>query len=215
MIKGILVVALAGNFVFAEAGVKKESVKKYEAVLETSLGTIVCELFGDKAPKAASNFMDLAQGKKEWTDSKTGKKVKTHFYDGLIFHRVIPNFMIQGGDPLGNGTGGPGYQFEDEINADLQFDRPGRLAMANAGPNTNGSQFFITVAKTPWLDPPKGRYTIFGQCAQGLDVADKIVNVPRGDSDRPLEAVVIKKVTIREVKPVAPKEKKKKKQKSK
>lgn len=170
--------------------------KSQEVVFETSLGNIVCELFPKSAPKTAANFIDLAQGKKEWTDPKTGQKRKSRFYDRLIFHRVIPNFMIQGGDPIGNGTGGPGYQFEDEFDASLKFDQPGKLAMANAGPNTNGSQFFITTVNTPWLN---GKHTIFGQCdAKGLEVAIKITSVSRGPNDRPIEPVVMKKVVIRE-----------------
>ncbi|RMG55710.1 MAG: peptidylprolyl isomerase [Acidobacteria bacterium] len=163
------------------------------AVLETSLGRIKFELFPDKAPKTVENFVGLAEGTKSWTDPRTGQKVKRRFYDGLTFHRVIPHFMIQGGDPLGNGTGGPGYQFEDEFDPELKFDRPGRVAMANSGPNTNGSQFFITVAPTPWLDH---RHTIFGQVVEGQEVVEKIANVPRDARDKPLQPVVIKRVTI-------------------
>ncbi len=163
------------------------------AVLETSMGRIKFELFPDKTPKTVENFVGLAEGTKPWTDPRTGQKVKRRFYDGLTFHRVIPQFMIQGGDPLGNGTGGPGYQFEDEIVPDLRFDRPGRVAMANSGPNTNGSQFFITVAPTPWLDQ---RHTIFGQVVEGQEVVEKIANVPRDARDRPLKPVIIERVTI-------------------
>lgn len=164
------------------------------AVMETSKGSITCELFDDKTPITVNNFVDLATGKKEWTDSRTGQKKKTNFYDGLIFHRVIPNFMIQGGDPLGNGTGDPGYKFQDEIVSGLGFDKKGKLAMANAGPGTNGSQFFITVAPTPWLD---GRHTIFGQVIQGQEVADAISQVQKDSNDRPAEPVVIKRVTVK------------------
>ncbi len=202
MVKNILVVVLVASCVFAQAAGKKEVKKtvhkQYQVTLETSLGDIVCDLFADKAPKTVANFVDLAQGKKEWTDSRTGKKSKSLFYDGLSFHRVIPNFMIQGGDPLGNGTGGPGYQFEDEIDASLKFDRPGLLAMANSGPGTNGSQFFITVANTPWLS---GHHTIFGQTkdAKSLELVTKIANVARDERDLPLTPVVIKKVTVREL----------------
>src|SRR5439155_24409171 len=117
----------------------------------TRMGTIVLKLYEKEAPKTVANFVGLVQGTKQWTDPKSGKKVKKPFYNGLTFHRVIPGFMIQGGDPLGNGTGGPGYEFADEFNKSLRHDKPGRLSMANAGPNTNGSQFFITVAETPWL----------------------------------------------------------------
>jgi peptidyl-prolyl cis-trans isomerase A (cyclophilin A) len=167
------------------------------ATIETSKGTIVCELFDDKTPVTVNNFVDLATGKKDWMNAKTGGKMKSNFYDGLIFHRVIPNFMIQGGDPLGNGTGDPGYKFQDEIVAGIGFDKPGKLAMANAGPNTNGSQFFITVAPTPWLT---GHHTIFGQVIQGQDVANTISQVQRDTSDRPATPVVIKTITIKTAK---------------
>ncbi len=166
---------------------------KTYALLETTLGSIAVELFPDKAPITVKNFTELVKGEKEWKDPKTGKPVKRPLYNGTIFHRVIPDFMIQGGDPRGNGTGGPGYTFADEFTDDLKFDRPGRLAMANAGPGTNGSQFFITVAKTPWLS---NHHTIFGQVVKGQEVADAIANVPRGANDRPTEDVVIKSVVI-------------------
>ncbi len=167
------------------------------AVLDTTEGQIACRLFDDKTPKTVANFVGLAEGKKEWTDPKTGKMVKRPFFDGLVFHRVIPGFMIQGGDPLGNGTGGPGYAFADEISKDLTFDTPGKVAMANAGPNTNGSQFFITVGPATWLD---GHYNLFGEVVAGQDVADKIARAPRVSEDRPEKPVAIKKVTIRRVK---------------
>lgn len=170
------------------------------AVIETSQGTITVQLFDEQAPLTVANFADLATGKKEWTDANTGEKKKTKFYDGLVFHRVIPNFMIQGGDPLGNGTGGPGYKFGDEIVPALQFDKPGKLAMANAGPGTNGSQFFITVAPTPWLN---GRHTIFGEVTSGYDVVEKISKSPTQPGDRPTTPIVIKKVTIKEGKAAA------------
>ena len=163
------------------------------ATFETSMGKIVCKLFEDKTPVTVKNFTGLAEGTKEWTDPKTGAKTKKKFYDGLIFHRVIPNFMIQGGCPLGQGTGGPGYQFEDEIVKDLSFNKPGLLAMANAGPGTNGSQFFITHVATDWLT---GRHTIFGEVVEGMDVVTAIGGVPKGVNDRPNTPVVIKKVTI-------------------
>lgn len=163
-------------------------------IMETSKGTIEIDLYEKEAPVTVANFVGLATGQKEWTDPATGQKKKSHFYDGLTFHRVIPKFMIQGGDPLGTGTGNPGYQFQDEFAPNLQFDGPGYLAMANAGPGTNGSQFFITVAATPWLN---GRHTIFGKVAKGMDVVTAISEVPRDSSDKPLTPVIIKKVTIK------------------
>jgi len=167
------------------------------AVLNTSEGTIVCRLFDKDAPKTVANFVELAEGTREWTHPVTHKKSKDRLYDGTIFHRVIPNFMIQGGDPAGSGFGGPGYQFEDETRGSPhKFDKPGKLAMANAGPNTNGSQFFITLAPTSWLT---GKHTIFGEVVEGQDVAEKIVNVPRNRQDKPNKDVVVKSVTIERV----------------
>jgi peptidyl-prolyl cis-trans isomerase A (cyclophilin A) len=164
------------------------------AVIKTSMGDITVRLFPDKAPKTVENFVGLATGTKEWTDPKTGKKVKGKpLYSGTVFHRVIPNFMAQGGDPLGTGIGGPGYQFEDEFDPSLKFDRAGLLAMANAGPGTNGSQFFITVVPTPWLTH---RHTIFGEVTSGMDVVQKIVSVDRDAMDRPKKEIKIKKIEI-------------------
>jgi peptidyl-prolyl cis-trans isomerase A (cyclophilin A) len=162
-------------------------------IIKTTLGTITCKLFEEKTPITVANFVGLAKGEKEFIDPYTHKKVKRRFYDGLIFHRVIPNFMIQGGCPFGTGIGGPGYFFKDEICEDLKFDRGGRLAMANAGPNTNGSQFFITEVPTPWLD---GKHTIFGQVVEGLEVVKQIARVKRDINDKPLEDVVMEKVSI-------------------
>jgi peptidyl-prolyl cis-trans isomerase A (cyclophilin A) len=180
-----------------EKQVFKNLPKGYYAAIVTDFGTIVFELYEKQAPKTVKNFVDLALGKKEWIDPKTGKKVKKPFYDGLIFHRVIPNFMAQTGCPKGNGTGGPGYEFEDEFSDDLLFDRPGRVAMANRGPNTNGSQIFITVVLTPWLNK---KHTIFGQVVRGLDVVEKIVSVPRDYRDKPLSPIYIRKVLVKRIK---------------
>ena len=162
------------------------------AIIKTSLGTITCNLFTDKAPKTVANFEGLATGTTEFKDPKTSAMIKRPFYNGLTFHRVIPGFMIQGGDPLGNGTGGPGYQFNNE-NTNANFTKPGVLAMANAGPDTNGSQFFITVAPTPSL---QGGYNVFGQVISGQDVADKISEVSRDSNDLPTTPVVIESITI-------------------
>nr|WP_206442104.1 peptidylprolyl isomerase [Streptomyces boncukensis] len=164
--------------------------------MKTNHGDIEVRLFPDHAPKTVKNFVELAEGTREWTHPDTGEKAAKKLYDGTVFHRVISGFMIQGGDPLGNGTGGPGYKFGDEIHPDLAFTRPYLLAMANAGPGTNGSQFFITVAPTTWLT---GKHTIFGEVADdaGKKVVDKIGGMatnPR--TDRPLEDVVINEVVI-------------------
>jgi peptidyl-prolyl cis-trans isomerase A (cyclophilin A) len=172
-----------------------QAADKQTATIETTMGTIVAELYSDQAPNTVANFVGLATGTKDYTDPKSGDKKKGKFYDGVSFHRVIPNFMIQGGDPLGTGTGGPGYRFNDEY-PKVKFDRPGRLAMANAGPNTNGSQFFITVANDEFLDS-NGHYVIFGQVIKGQDVADAISRVPRDSSDRPNSPVLIKHITIK------------------
>ena len=163
------------------------------AVFETTLGKIVIRLLEKEVPKTVANFVGLAEGTKEFRDANSGQKVKRPFYDGLAFHRVIPNFMIQGGCPLGTGTGDPGYKFEDEFHSSLRHDKPGKLSMANSGPGTNGSQFFITVAATPWLD---NHHAIFGEVIEGQDVADKISKVARDRNDRPQQAVVLQKVTI-------------------
>ncbi len=156
------------------------------ATFQTSMGDLVVKLIPEKAPRTVENFVGLAEGTKEWTDPRSGEKQKKPLYDGTMFHRVIPEFMIQGGDPLGNGTGGPGFRFEDEIGPDNQFSKPGLLAMANAGPNTNGSQFFITEVPTPWLD--KG-HTIFGEVVKGGELVPKITRAGNGK-------VTLQKVTI-------------------
>jgi peptidyl-prolyl cis-trans isomerase A (cyclophilin A) len=165
----------------------------YYATFKTSMGEVVVRLFEDKAPKTVENFVGLATGTTEWTDPRTGQKVKRPLYNGTIFHRVIPNFMIQGGDPLGRGTGGPGYRFNDEFHPDLRHNKPGILSMANAGPNTNGSQFFITTVPTPHLD---NRHSVFGEVVKGQEVVVAIENVPRGPGDRPLKDVVLNEVVI-------------------
>ncbi len=174
----------------AAAGVQNPKV-----VMETTAGKVEITLYKDRAPKTVENFLGLATGKKEWVDPITGKKMKgKSLYSGTIFHRVIPGFMIQGGDPMGTGVGGPGYEFADETSPQDQFDRSGLLAMANSGPNTNGSQFFITVKATPWLN---GRHTIFGEVTAGMDVVDKIISAQRDARDRPLQPIKIKKISIR------------------
>jgi peptidyl-prolyl cis-trans isomerase A (cyclophilin A) len=167
------------------------------AIFDTSEGKIICRLFEKEAPITTKNFIDLAEGKRSWKDNASGKGGSGALYNGTIFHRVIPGFMIQGGDPSGTGMGGPGYKFQDETQGSPhKFDKKGKLAMANAGPNTNGSQFFITVAPTDWLT---GKHTIFGEVVEGQDVADKIANVARGAQDRPRTDVVLQSVTIERV----------------
>jgi peptidyl-prolyl cis-trans isomerase A (cyclophilin A) len=160
----------------------------------TSEGNFTIRLYADKAPATVANFVGLAEGSREWTDPKTGHKAKRPLYNGLIFHRVIADFMIQGGDPLGNGTGGPGFKFADEFHPSLRHDKPGILSMANAGPNTNGSQFFITLVPTPWLD---NRHTVFGEVIDGLDVVQKIGKTATSKpGDRPVKPITIQSVTI-------------------
>ncbi|MDO9513710.1 MAG: peptidylprolyl isomerase [Elusimicrobiota bacterium] len=158
------------------------------------LGEIVIKLYPDKAPVTVDNFVDLAKGDKMFMDPRTRQQITRPFYNGLIFHRIIKNFMIQGGCPMGNGTGGPGYRFKDEFDVSLVFDRPGLLAMANSGPGTNGSQFFITTVPTPWLN---NKHTIFGEVIEGMDVVKKIEAVKTGSGDRPLEPVILEEVIIK------------------
>jgi peptidyl-prolyl cis-trans isomerase A (cyclophilin A) len=160
----------------------------------TNMGTFTARLIPDHAPKTVDNFVGLATGSKEWTHPRTRQRSTDHLFDGTVFHRVIEGFMIQGGDPLGTGTGGPGYSFEDETpDSGPAFDRPGLLAMANAGPNTNGSQFFVTVSRTPHLT---GRHTIFGEVVDGYDVVEAISRVATDRQDRPQEPVVLERVEI-------------------
>jgi peptidyl-prolyl cis-trans isomerase A (cyclophilin A) len=176
----------------ASAATKKDGLY---AVIETTLGTIVCKLHFDKTPMTVGNFVGLATGEREWTDPKTNQKVKRAYYDGIKFHRVIPGFMVQTGDPTGTGMGGPGYKFADEIRPELKHDKPGILSMANAGAGTNGSQFFITHKATPHLD---GKHTVFGEVVSGQDVVVKMGDVPKGgpQNSTPVTDIIMKKVTI-------------------
>jgi peptidyl-prolyl cis-trans isomerase A (cyclophilin A) len=169
--------------------------QQFQAVLRTNKGDIRILLFPDHAPKTVANFVGLADGSREWTDPRTGAKSTEPLYSGTIVHRVIDKFMIQGGDPLGTGTGGPGYQFADEFHPDLRFDRPYLLAMANAGPGTNGSQFFVTTVATEWLTR---KHTIFGEVAdeESRAIVDAIGAAQTGQRDRPLEDVVISSIDI-------------------
>lgn len=166
------------------------------ATFKTTEGTIVCKLFPKDAPKTVENFIGLAEGTKDWS-SRSKKSGQTKLYDGTIFHRVIPDFMLQGGDPEGSGMGGPGYKFEDETRGSKHsFNTPGKLAMANSGPNTNGSQFFITTVPTTWLT---GKHTIFGEVVEGQEIVEKITKVKRGPMDKPATPVVLESVTIEKV----------------
>jgi peptidyl-prolyl cis-trans isomerase A (cyclophilin A) len=160
----------------------------------TSEGNFTARLFDAETPKTVANFVGLAEGSREWTDPRTQKTEKKPLYNGTIFHRVIDQFMIQGGDPLGNGTGGPGYKFADEFHPRLRHDKPGILSMANAGANTNGSQFFITLVPTPWLD---NKHSVFGEIVSGMDVVQKIGSVPTAKpGDRPVKPITIESVAI-------------------
>jgi peptidyl-prolyl cis-trans isomerase A (cyclophilin A) len=159
----------------------------------TSEGTFTIRLFDKEVPNTVANFVELAEGTREWTDPRTNKKVKEPYYDGIIFHRVIDGFMIQGGDPLGQGYGGPGYQFADEFHPSLRHDKAGILSMANAGPNTNGGQFFITLGPTPHLD---NKHSVFGVVENGMDIVRKIGSTQTGARDRPVKDVVIQTVKI-------------------
>jgi peptidyl-prolyl cis-trans isomerase A (cyclophilin A) len=160
----------------------------------TTEGNFTVRLFDQDAPDTVANFVGLAEGTKEWSDPRSGQKVKRPFYDGLVFHRVIEGFMIQGGDPLGTGVGGPGYKFGDEFSPKLKHTKAGMLSMANAGPNTNGSQFFITLAPTPWLD---NKHSVFGEVVEGMDVVTKIGSTPTSKpGDRPVKPITIQSVKI-------------------
>ena len=165
-----------------------------QAVFNTSEGTFKVKLFDEEVPNTVANFTGLAEGTKEFSDPKTGQKTKRPFYDGLVFHRVIEGFMLQGGCPLGTGTGGPGYKFADEFNTKLRHTKPGILSMANAGPNTNGSQFFVTLAATPWLD---NKHSVFGEVVEGMDVVNKIgAAATSKPGDRPVKPITINSVKI-------------------
>jgi peptidyl-prolyl cis-trans isomerase A (cyclophilin A) len=188
------VALLAAVAAFAGQDAAKKPAGKVLAHFTTTEGKFTVELFEKDAPKTVANFVGLADGTKEWTDPKSGTKMKKPFYDGLIFHRVIPDFMIQGGDPLGTGTGDPGYKFADEFTSGRKLDKAGILAMANAGPNTNGSQFFITLAPTPWLT---GKHTVFGEVTEGMDVIKKIGETKTTKpGDKPVKPIVIQSVKI-------------------
>jgi peptidyl-prolyl cis-trans isomerase A (cyclophilin A) len=192
---------MAGSGTVTDVDGRQIVAQQLYATLKTNRGDIEVRLFPNHAPKTVKNFVELAEGSREWVHPETGEKSTDRLYDGTVFHRVISGFMIQGGDPLGNGTGGPGYKFEDEIHPDLAFTRPYLLAMANAGPGpdrtgTNGSQFFITVAPTTWLT---GKHTIFGEVSSpaGQQVVDAIANTPTDSrTDRPVQDVVIESVSI-------------------
>lgn len=178
----------------ADQLLKLNAGQSMQAVIKTNMGNITVDLYADKTPKTVGNFVGLSEGTQSWMNPKTGNLEEgTPLYKGVVFHRIITDFMIQGGDPLGTGTGGPGYRFADEIVDGLSFSEPGILAMANAGPGTNGSQFFITTVPTPWLN---GKHTIFGKVVTGMDVVKKIEAVETGAQDRPLTPVTIESIEI-------------------
>ncbi|MBI5631000.1 MAG: peptidylprolyl isomerase [Elusimicrobia bacterium] len=194
----MLAAALAAVFAFGACArqAPKQAASQRYALLKTSKGAIMVRLFMDKAPRTTAHFIGLASGKKAWRDPRDGKTKQEPLYHGVLFHRVIPGFMIQTGDPRGDGRGGIGYEIDDEFDPSLSYDRPGLLGMANAGPNTNGGQFFITLAPTPHLN---GHHTIFGEVVRGLEVAHAIAAVPRDQSDgsdRPLDPVFLESVTL-------------------
>ena len=178
----------------AQELLKIDQGQNIDAIIKTSLGDISVELYADKAPKTVANFVGLSEGTQPWIDPRTGElNENSPLYKDIIFHRIIKDFMIQGGDPLGQGIGGPGYSFGDEFVDEITFDEPGILAMANSGPSTNGSQFFITTVPTPWLD---GKHTVFGKVTEGMDVLMNIQNVKTNSNDKPLEPVMIKSIDI-------------------
>jgi peptidyl-prolyl cis-trans isomerase A (cyclophilin A) len=197
MNRSAVIIGLSALAVFAAGADPETSMQPGTyAKFVTTEGNFTIKLFEQDAPKTVANFIGLAEGTKEWTDPRTGKRVQQPYYDGIIFHRVIDAFMIQGGDPLGKGTGGPGYRFEDEFHPKLKHGKEGILSMANSGPNTNGGQFFITLAPTPWLD---NKHTVFGEVVEGIDVVRKIGKVKVGAGDRPVTEVRMTSVTIERV----------------
>jgi peptidyl-prolyl cis-trans isomerase A (cyclophilin A) len=175
------------------AAQKEPTLPGVYAQFVTSEGNFTVRLYNEQAPKTVENFVGLAEGTKEWSDPRTNEKVRRPYYDGVIFHRVIDGFMIQGGDPLGQGIGGPGYTFPDEFHPDLRHDKAGILSMANRGPNTNGGQFFITLGPTPHLDD---RHSVFGEVVEGMDVVRKIGSTRTGERDRPVNDIVIQSINI-------------------
>ena len=196
-----LAISLAAALIFSTVGAAEEGAwtkkvsagKTVFATFKTSEGDITVKLYSKESPKTVSNFVGLATGEKEWTHPKDGQKSRRPLYNGTTFHRVIPGFMIQGGDPMGSGQGDPGFQIEDEVSNGLSFNKPGLLAMANSGPNTNGCQFFITDSKPEQLN---GHYSIFGEVLSGYEVVEKIAHVPRGANDRPNSPVTINAVVL-------------------
>ncbi len=188
--------ALSLVFMLVQTAGASKLPKGLYAIFNTNMGSFTVKLFPDKAPVTVENFVGLATGKKEYMDPKTHEKKKGKFYDGLVFHRVIDSFMIQGGCPEGTGRGGPGYRFKDEFDPSLKFNKVGLLAMANAGPGTNGSQFFVTVKETPWLT---GKHTIFGEVVENYELVETISKVKTAPGDKPLKPVVIETLEIKEV----------------
>jgi peptidyl-prolyl cis-trans isomerase A (cyclophilin A) len=197
----LVALLFSSTLTISQAKSKKDADLKLKkglyAVFHTSVGDITVKLFPKKVPKTVENFVGLAEGTKEWVKPGTSIKTKKPLYSNTVFHRIIPNFMIQGGDPMGTGRGGPGYRFADEFHKKLRHDKPGILSMANSGPNTNGSQFFITHRATPWLD---NKHAVFGEVVKGMDIVFKMGQVKRNRSDRPLTDIVLKNIEILRIK---------------
>jgi peptidyl-prolyl cis-trans isomerase A (cyclophilin A) len=192
----LLLMGSAESAGLSEKALKEKGLTGTFAVFHTSMGDFVVRLFKDKVPMTVDNFIGLATGEKSWVDPKTGKRVSKPFYNGLIFHRIIKNFMIQGGCPLGNGRGNPGFKFKDEFHKELRHSGPGILSMANSGPNTNGSQFFITVVPTPHLD---FKHSVFGKVVLNYELVDKISKTATARGDRPVKDIVVQEIEILEV----------------